>query len=272
MKKTIAISALTVLTLLSAGSAFAAPAGCQAKGSMYIVDKGNVIQTLNVTPGAGTTAATSNQGHVGFKTDANGNFNVSFPYVPLTATQTYYFRMEVYNSQYLAYTFAGHPNSFKLTSSPVSGQVVCENPAVPSQKAGIKLTQTAQICQTIPMDMTAPYHPSTKITLPGSPKTVVSVTGNYTVNGVTKPIVDTFNQPKAGPQPGYSGVRFFMLPANSILAPASGALNVSQAGAPNYLTMQGSVITNNYIVPGVSPGLALPASTSASGTMTVCVQ
>ena len=94
---------------------------------------------LAVTPGAGTTAAASNQGHAGFKTDAAGKFTLSYPTTPLTPTQTYYFRMEVHNSHFLAYGISGlYGNTFKTMAQPVTGQVLCGGPT-PSQAAGVNL-------------------------------------------------------------------------------------------------------------------------------------
>jgi hypothetical protein len=116
----------------------AGPVGCQAKGSLYIVKNGNFISTIAVTPGAGTTAAASNQGHVGFKTDTNGLFTISFPPQTLSSGQVYYFRMETYNSQYLAYGTGTYGNTFTTLTSPVSGQIVCAG-TTPSQQAGVNL-------------------------------------------------------------------------------------------------------------------------------------
>lgn len=138
IKLSLQAAAAISLTAVALVAQAAAPVGCQAKGALYILENGT--QTLlPVTLGAGTTAAVSNQGHAGFKTDANGIFTLGYPVTPLTATQSYYFRMEVHNSQYLAYGISGKfGNTFKTMAQPVKGQIVCDGTS-PSQNAGVNL-------------------------------------------------------------------------------------------------------------------------------------
>lgn len=148
LKLALQLTAALGLSAIGLSAHAANPMGCQAKGALYILENGK--QTLlAVTPGAGTTAAASNQGHAGFKTDAAGKFTLSYPTTPLTPTQTYYFRMEVHNSQFLAYGISGlYGNTFKTMAQPVTGQVLCDGPT-PSQAAGVNLG--AAIAQTIPL-------------------------------------------------------------------------------------------------------------------------
>ena len=137
-KRALQLVAALALTSASLASQAATLVGCQAKGALYVLENGK--QTLQpITVGAGTTAAASNQGHAGFKTDANGEFTISYPTTPLTPTQQYYFRMEVHNSQYLAYGIPGKfGNTFKTMANPVKGQIVCDGTS-PSQVAGVNL-------------------------------------------------------------------------------------------------------------------------------------
>lgn len=138
IKLALQLTAALGLSAIGLSAHAANPIGCQAKGALYILENGK--QTLlAVTPGAGTTAAASNQGHAGFQTDATGKFTLSYPTTPLTPTQTYYFRMEVHNSQFLAYGISGlYGNTFKTMAQPVTGQVLCDGPT-PSQAAGVNL-------------------------------------------------------------------------------------------------------------------------------------
>ncbi len=136
LKRTAQIAAALGLSAIAFSAQAAGPIGCEAKGAMYIVENGTFKETIVITPGAGTTAAASNQGHAGFKTDANGVFNISFTPRTLVGNESYYFRMETYNSQYLAYGTGGFGNSSKTITSPLTAQVVCAS-ATPSQAAGV---------------------------------------------------------------------------------------------------------------------------------------
>jgi hypothetical protein len=118
-------------------SAFAAGEfGCESKGVLYIVEDGRFVETIAITPGDGTAAALSSQGHVGFKTDANGVFTIKFKARPLVRNETFYFRIETYGSQFLASGTGSFGNSSRAIVSPLTAQVVCAG-TMPSEAAGV---------------------------------------------------------------------------------------------------------------------------------------
>lgn len=142
-------------------------------------------------------------------------------------------------------------------------------------------TQTAQLCQTLTVNENTPWATAGKITLPGSPKKLVSITGSFTVaaaNGLpseTKAILNPPpaqpNQRKAGPFPlslSNKYLQTFMLPNPSPLPP------ISQSGAANYVTMNQALVTGSYLVPGMSvwPDGTIHPHGNIAGTVTLCVQ
>ncbi len=146
----------------------------------------------------------------------------------------------------------------------------------------VRLVATSsQQCQTLIVDESNPWATAGKITLPGSPKTLVSITGSYTVaaaNGLpseTKAILNPPpsqpNQRKAGPYPLSLSNKYlntFMLPNPTPLPP------ISQSGAANYVTMNQPLVTGSYLVPGMSvwPDNTIHAHGKITGTVTLCVQ
>jgi hypothetical protein len=149
---------------------------------------------------------------------------------------------------------------------------------VPNKK--ICGTPTGQVCQVLTVDESTPWAAAGMITLPGSPKKLVSITGSYTVaahNGLateTKPILNTLPQPnqrKAGPFPislSNKYINTFMLPNSSTLPP------ISQSGAANYVTMNQAVVPGSFLVPGMSlwPNGTIRPHGNITGTVTLCVQ
>lgn len=152
-------------------------------------------------------------------------------------------------------------------------------------------TQTAQVCQTLMLDEANPWANAAKITLPGSPKKLVSITGSYTVAAFTgkrtptSPVISTpaetkaiLNPPPAQPNQRKAGpftlsldnkyINIFMVPNPTPLP------RVSQSGAPFYVTMNQAVTTNSYVVPGMSawPNGTIHAHGNITGTVTLCVQ
>lgn len=142
-------------------------------------------------------------------------------------------------------------------------------------------TQIAETCQTLTVNESAPWASAGQITLPGSPKKLVSITGSYTVaaaNGLpseTKSILNPPpaqpNQRKAGPFPlslSNKYLQTFMLPNPTPLPP------ISQSGAANYVTMNQSLVPGSYLVPGMSlwPDGTIHAHGNIIGTITLCVQ
>jgi Protein of unknown function (DUF1566) len=140
---------------------------------------------------------------------------------------------------------------------------------------------TAQQCQTLAVDESNPWLPAGKITLPGSPKTLFSITGSYTVAAAiglpseTKSILNPPpaqpNQRKAGPYPlslSNKYINIFMLPNPTSLPP------ISQSGAANYVTMNQALVTGSYLVPGMSvwPDGTIHAHGNITGTVMLCVQ
>jgi hypothetical protein len=142
-------------------------------------------------------------------------------------------------------------------------------------------TQTAQTCQTLAVNESTPWATAGQITLPGSPKKLISITGQYTVaaaNGLpseTKTILNPPpaqpNQRKAGPYPlslSNKYINIFMLPNPTPLPP------ISQSGAANYVTMNQALVPGSYLVPGMSlwPDGTIHAHGNITGTVTLCVQ
>lgn len=140
---------------------------------------------------------------------------------------------------------------------------------------------SAQQCQTLTVNEAAPWATAGKITLPGTPKKLVSITGSYTVaafNGLpaeTKAILNPPpaqpNQRKAGPYPlslSNKYINTFMLPNPTPLPP------ISQSGAANYVTMNQALVPGSYLVPGMSvwPDGTIHAHGNITGSVTLCVQ
>lgn len=139
------------------------------------------------------------------------------------------------------------------------------------------VSANGQQCQTIQFDESNPWASTGKITLPGFPQKLVSMTGSVTIAGFgTFPVQTGTNQSaanqfKAGPFSGLGNkfVNLFMLPVNHTPMPP-----ISQSGAAHYVTKNGALESGNYIVPGMSvwPDGTIHAHGNITGTVTLCVQ
>ena len=137
--------------------------------------------------------------------------------------------------------------------------------------------KTQQQCQSFNLDESNPWQSSAMITLPGSPKKLVTATGSYTVaaaNGKaaeTKSIVQPIgNQPRSAKflvSMGNKEVFLFHVPIGTTLPIIGGP------GNADYVSKNGVVNRAppaEYLIMGMSAGT--PAHGNITGNVTLCVQ
>ncbi len=121
---------------------------CEAKGAVFVISPGvRVNAQSHLAPSAVLTgnADINNMALAGFATDAQGRFKVTFAGNPLPDNASYYLRMEVHSSRFLAGGVAGLSTSIKesqvqrqkgAASVVLAGQMLCEHKST-SNRAGI---------------------------------------------------------------------------------------------------------------------------------------